>query len=283
VVDTDIDDVLVVERGERGLELHVHGAPAVLAALRSRFGLSQRQSCSAAERLLRSAMADQQLELALEQLACGFAANLERLANVPTLAKAEAVAAARARSVHALAQVQPCRVVLVGRQNAGKSSLFNRLLARERVLTGPLPGLTRDPVAEVTTLEGYPYELFDTAGEGEVASAVDAEALQAGRGLRNGALLVHVVDASAAWDELDTALAARSHLVIANKCDLGQPHWPPGQRCDAHVTAIRDSQAGLRLVFGRLLRACRGLPPAGPVGGFAALDAAEAAQLDKFT
>ena len=278
--EVDIDDVLVVDRGAFGLELHVHGAPAVLAALRLRFGLVLAHPHSSAERLMRMAMATSQLELAFEQRTYDFAAELAKLAALPTAARRGELVAARVRSRHAIAQIVPVRVVLVGRQNAGKSTLFNRLVARERVVTGATPGLTRDPVAETTVLDDYPYELVDTAGEGDVPSPVDAAALQAGRDLQVDALVVLVVDASSAWSEVDAELAGRCHLVVANKCDRPVAEWPAGQRCDLRISAEHDPLPTLRMRFGCLLRTHRGLPPGGSVGGFAAMDAAEAARLD---
>ncbi len=59
---------------------------------------------------------------------------------------------------------RPIRVAIVGRPNAGKSTLVNALLGEERMITGPEPGLTRDAVATDFVWEGRPIRLFDTAG-----------------------------------------------------------------------------------------------------------------------
>lgn len=275
----DLDDVLVVERGERGLELHVHGAPAVLAALDRAFALRAAAAPTAAARLLRDALSVAQLDLALEQLDRDFARALAELAALPAPARAAARAAAIARSRAAMLLVAAPRIVLVGRQNAGKSTLFNRLLCRERVLAGPTPGLTRDPVAERTELAGYPYELVDTAGEGPAGAAVDAAALQRGRDERRGGLCVLVVDTARGPDALDVELARQCDYVVANKIDLPRAPWPPALARDLELSAATADPAALRAQFGALLRARRGLPPAGPVGGLAALDEAELAAL----
>lgn len=59
----------------------------------------------------------------------------------------------------------PLKLAIVGRPNAGKSTLMNRLLNEERMITGPEPGLTRDAIAvELTDADGHRYELVDTAG-----------------------------------------------------------------------------------------------------------------------
>ena len=60
---------------------------------------------------------------------------------------------------------RPLKLAIVGRPNAGKSTLLNRLLGQERQLTGPEPGLTRDSIAvTITDTDGYKIELVDTAG-----------------------------------------------------------------------------------------------------------------------
>lgn len=277
-----IDEVLVVDRGARGLELHVHGSSAVLAALGEHF------PCAAAgigddpaQRLLHEAMSPEQFDLALEQLAAPFASFAADVAALPVALRRSFIAAALHRSTAAMALAAPQRTVLVGAQNAGKSSLFNRLLFRERVLTGPLPGLTRDPIVERTTLAGYPYELVDTAGEGPVAGPVDARAIDAGRALREGALVVLVVDRERGPTGIDRELARRATVVVANKSDLHGAAWPPDLPCHLRVSCTFDDAASVRRAVGELLRSVRRLPPAGPVGGPAALCTAQREHLER--
>ncbi len=268
-----VDEVLVVDRGSRGLELHLHGAPAVLAALLTKFSLGPTGvDAEPAEHLLRVALCPEQLELALEQLRHPFPSFLASLGVMPAAARRQAVAAAMRRSAVGMAHVAPARVVLVGAQNAGKSTLFNRLLFRERVLTGPMPGLTRDPVAEVTTLCGYPYELVDTAGEGPAAAAVDVAAIAAGRSRRVGAMALLVVDQSRGPTDIDRQLVGPGTLVLANKTDLSGPAWPGEFVCHARLSSTTTDSAAVRRMVGELLRQARALPTAGPVGGPAALD-----------
>lgn len=279
-----IDDVLVVDRGRRGLEVHLHGAPAVLDAVRTSFALADAQPATSAEALLWRALGPAQLALALEQRELdaagrGFASMLGQLQAAPEPASATAGAAALARSRAATALAEPSRLVLVGAQNAGKSTLFNNLLGRDRVLTGPLPGLTRDPIAEPVLLAGYPYELVDTAGEGPVADAVDAEALAAGRALRDGGIAILVVDRATGPDGATRALAATVAMVVATKADLPAAAWPADVRCDFAVAAPNAAPGELATLLGERLRAQRSLPVAGPVGGPAALTSAEFAAL----
>ena len=102
-------------------------------------------------------------------------------------------------------------LALVGRPNVGKSSLFNRLLERERAIVTPLPGTTRDTVEEATAVGGIPLRLIDTAGlrlSGE-SPADEAEALGIARSreaLADADLVVVVLDATAVVAEEETEL-----------------------------------------------------------------------------
>jgi small GTP-binding protein len=274
-----VDDVLLVDRGARGLELHLHGSRAVLAALERHFVFEAPVHESPADRLLRLAMSDSQLELAIEQLQYDFDGFCRGLVTMSPAVRARELESARQRTRVALAQAYPARLVLVGLQNAGKSSLFNRLLFCERAITGPMPGLTRDPIAEVTVLDGYPYELCDTAGEGPAASPADAAAIESGRRLRAGALELLVIDGSVGPTPVDRQLARHAALVVASKADLVPAPWPGDLPCHLQVSCAAQDGLLLRSRIGAALRCHRRLPPAGRVGGVAALHAADAARL----
>jgi small GTP-binding protein len=268
-----IDQVIVVDRGPGGLELHLHGAPAVVEAVRQSLpGVTADSELDAPSRLLRSALCHEQLDLALEQLQQPFAAYLANLMALPGPQRRLEVEQALARSVPAMAMAIPRRVVLVGAQNAGKSSLFNRLLFRERVLAGPCAGLTRDPVVETTTLSGYPYEIVDTAGEGATSSLLDRGAIEAGRLLRPGSLVVLVVDLSGGSPPVDRALVAEADLVLGNKADVRGESGRVPVECDARISCATQDGGAIRRVVGELLRELRVLPAAGAVGGVAALE-----------
>jgi small GTP-binding protein len=274
-----VDEVIVVDR-VGGMEIHTHGSPAVLAALERKATISDSEPASPAERLLRGAMSREQLELALEQMLHDWPSFCRDLRGLEPDRRRELAAAAHERSRVALAHVVAQRVVLVGAQNAGKSSLFNRMLFRERVLTGPEPGLTRDPVAEQTVLDGYPYLLVDTAGEGPTTTPADLEAVHRGREERRDSLLVLVVDGATGPSAQDRALARTATAVIHNKSDLPPVTWPANIPCDAVLSCRADDPARIRDTLGRLLRLRRSLPPAGPVGGAAALSPGQLDELE---
>ena len=120
-------------------------------------------------------------------------------------------------------------LAIVGRPNAGKSSLFNRLLERERAIVTAQPGTTRDPISERLSLGGVPVELIDTAGLRDAPAGPEGEAetqgiLRTRTTMAEADFVVLVVDATAPEDEEDARTVAllegRPHQVVLNKCDL---------------------------------------------------------------
>jgi GTPase len=122
------------------------------------------------------------------------------------------------------------RVAIVGRPNAGKSTLVNALLGEERMITGPEPGLTRDAVASDLIWQGRPIRLFDTAGLRRKARIFDtAEKLAASdavRAIRFAEVVVLLVDAEHPLEHQDLSIAdlveseGRALVIAVNKWDL---------------------------------------------------------------
>jgi tRNA modification GTPase len=136
---------------------------------------------------------------------------------------------ARGRIVH-----DGLTLAIVGRPNAGKSSLFNRLVERERAIVTATPGTTRDTVTERISLDGIPLELVDTAGLRE--GREEAEQLGIARSreaLADAALVLVVLDATQPLNEeehrLLEAIEGRPALVAVNKSDLAAAESLPDQ------------------------------------------------------
>lgn len=134
------------------------------------------------------------------------------------------VSFARGRIVH-----DGLTLAIVGRPNVGKSSLFNRLVQRDRAIVTATPGTTRDLVTERISLEGIPLELVDTAGLRD--SREEAEQLGIARSreaFADAALILIVLDATQPLNDeernLLSAIEGRPALIAVNKSDLAVEH-----------------------------------------------------------
>ena len=153
-------------------------------------------------------------------------------------------------------------LALVGRPNAGKSSLFNRLLERDRAIVTPLPGTTRDTVEESLALGGVPLRLIDTAGlrlQGD-RPADEAEAIGITRSheaLADADLVLLIHDATQTMTEEERALAAslegRPHLLVLNKIDLKGSWGGSGEGASILTSALTGE--GLDALRAAILRA----------------------------
>jgi tRNA modification GTPase len=117
------------------------------------------------------------------------------------------------------------RLAIVGRPNAGKSSLFNRLVQRERAIVTATPGTTRDTVAERVAIAGIPVELMDTAGLREATDEAERIGIaKSHEAIAEADLVLLVIDSVAGLGREDRALlesgAAGGVIVAMNKSDL---------------------------------------------------------------
>jgi tRNA modification GTPase len=119
------------------------------------------------------------------------------------------------------------RMAIVGRPNAGKSSLFNRLVERDRAIVTAAPGTTRDTVSERVSMEGIPVELIDTAGLREGTDEAERMGIARSReAMAEADVVLLVVDATVGISREDRAVLEQgasggsSVLVAWNKSDL---------------------------------------------------------------
>ena len=141
-----------------------------------------------------------------------------------------------------------CQVVVLGRPNVGKSSVFNRLLGACRAIVTPVAGTTRDLVTETVDLDGVAVSLIDSAGIRATADPVEAEGVSRARqALGAAAACLVVVDRSEPLAADDRAVleetAAAPRVVVVNKVDL-PPAWPPASLPPGAEAAQRKSATG---------------------------------------
>ena len=125
---------------------------------------------------------------------------------------------------------KPLQIAVIGRPNAGKSTLINKILGEDRLLTGPEAGITRDSISVTTDFMGTPVRIFDTAGMRKRARVTDkVEKLSVADGLRAvrfAEVVVVLLDVDIPFEQQDLRIAdfaeteGRAVVVAANKWDL---------------------------------------------------------------
>ncbi len=151
---------------------------------------------------------------------------------------------------------RPLQIAVIGRPNAGKSTLVNRILGEDRMLTGPEAGITRDAISVRADWMGTPVRIWDTAGMRKKARVVDKlEKLSVADGLRAvrfAEVVVVLLDNDIPFETQDLRIAdfaeteGRAVVVAVNKWDL--------------ETERQEKLAELKEMFERLLPQLRGAP-----------------------
>lgn len=148
------------------------------------------------------------------------------------------------------------RVGIVGFPNAGKSSLFNALLGRQRAIVSPQPGTTRDYIEEALPIGRALLRLYDTAGFRESTDAIEVEGIALARSVVERCHVVVVVNDLTEGLEHSDALAASlraefpdiEHLLVHNKCDC----VPASPRNAEEVVVSARTGEGIETLLDRL-------------------------------
>jgi GTP-binding protein len=158
--------------------------------------------------------------------------------------------------VRTISTARPLQIAVIGRPNAGKSTLINQIVGEDRLLTGPEAGITRDSIAVPFTWDGTPMRIFDTAGMRKKAKVQEKlEKLSVSDGLRAvkfAEVVVVLLDAAIPFEQQDLRIAdlaereGRAVVVAINKWDI-----------EEHK---QEKMRDLKEAFERLLPQLRGAP-----------------------
>lgn len=161
---------------------------------------------------------------------------------------------------------KPWRVVLAGPPNVGKSALCNAILGRQRAITSPVPGTTRDALTSWTAIDGWPVELVDTAGIRNAIGSIEVAGITMARQqMENADLCLWLMDPGQEQVQ-EPPVANPRTLIVVTKADLRNqwPRQPEDLGLAGHVRTSAVTGAGIPDLLHAIAAA---LVPRAPVAG----------------
>ena len=153
---------------------------------------------------------------------------------------------------------RPLKLAIVGRPNAGKSTLLNRLVGEERMITGPEPGLTRDAVSTILNDPAGPIELVDTAGlrkRARIEEALEKMSVSASiEALKMAEIVALTIDAANGLHEQDLQIArliereGRACVLVLNKWDAVEDRQKTRQAISDRLETSMTQMRGIPVV-----------------------------------
>jgi tRNA modification GTPase len=236
-----LDEVILHRAGAEAFEINCHGGVAAVKAVCERLESLGLEAVDAdrllelegatpivrdARHMLREATTPWAARLVLDQLNGALGEALRGTCDALAAGRSAEAAAAIERLLERWRTAgrfvaDPPRIVIAGRPNSGKSTLFNRLVGAERALTSPAPGTTRDYVEAAAALDGVPVVLVDTAGLRQAEEALERDGVaRAEREAARASIVIYVIDVGAGPTPEDVAtlrLLGDRAVAVMNK------------------------------------------------------------------
>ena len=257
----ELDEAIVCALSPDEVEIHLHGSPPLVRRVIACLG-AERAAAEAtgsieelAGALLADAPGESAARILLEQAEGALARGLGALAALDDAGRARAIDELLERARVARWALRPATVVIAGRANAGKSTLFNALLGERRAIVDAEPGTTRDLNRARARLGAWPVELVDTAGDRDLDAREESTQASIERSGQARALAARRAADLVLWlVPLDQPTLAREpsarEILVRTFADRADPATLPA---DA-VSALEAPLAARAIVA----RACRG-------------------------
>ncbi len=274
------EDVLVCPVSENEMEIHCHGSQAAVARLGELLEEQGAEEISREMWIRRNFLEKTENQRLAFQALLG--AETEKIARILH----DQFDGAFERAVKAGEDTQkwdelachltkPWKVVMVGKPNVGKSSLFNRILGFPRAIVYEKAGTTRDILREKTVLDGWNVELVDTAGLHESADEIEREGIRRARmEIESADLILWIREAQERRDaseiseflDIPNILKEKRLLTVWNKSDLvSKSEWNGMEMLtEAEIAVSALQETGMELLLERIVRT---LVPEEPLPG----------------